>query len=141
MFVLNMRRNLFVTIVCLWVFILGAVQWTRAISFFVRKDFLADLSLSIPLPYAIVSAVVWGGLLWLALVGLWQEKEWARVMVLVAVTASQSQQWLDRFMFMRSDYAQFSTGFTMFISAASLLITWALLWKKFDNQSSEVIKQ
>jgi hypothetical protein len=108
------------------VLILGLLQWTRALTLFTRLDFISQLNLAIPLPYAIGSALVWGVLLAVAAVGLWRMAGWGWWLTLGAVTASQAHTWLDRWLFERSDYSQASTGFSLAITIALLLVTWGV---------------
>jgi hypothetical protein len=133
-----MRRPRAVTFLAALVFLLGLLQCARAANLFIRREFLQDFNLSMPLPYAIGSAAVWGGLLWAASAGLWWLKPWGRRLALAAVTASQVQAWIDHFLFDRSDYAALSAGFKLVATLAVLAFTWGLLWwtpikKRFEN--------
>jgi len=125
-----MRRPRLVTLVAAWVLISGLLQWTRAATLFARWNLLLELEISLPLPYAIATAAAWGGLLVAASIGLWHMKRWARWLTLAAVTGSQAQSWLDRFLFDRSDYARLSTGFAFGLTALVLALTWGVLWRK-----------
>jgi len=128
-----LRRSLSVTVASLVVFILAMMQWTRALTLFTRQSFLSEFAISIPLPYAIASAAVWGGVLLAASLALWRMKGWGRWLALAGVTASQSQEWFDRLVFGRSDYSQISLGFSFFISIIILILTWGILLRaKFD---------
>lgn len=128
-----MRRPLSVTAVSLLVFILAMMQWTRAITLFTRQSFLSEFAISIPLPYTIASAAVWGGVLLAASLALWRMKGWGRWLALAGVTASQGHEWFDRLVFGRSDYSQISLGFSFFISIMILILTWGILLRaKFD---------
>lgn len=126
-----MRRSRTVTLLAALVFLLGLIQWTRAVTLLLRRDFLAQFSLSIPLPYAIGSAVLWGALLGLAAFGLVRLAGWSRILTLVAVTALQAQTWLDRWLFARSDYAQTSIGFDLSVTMVILILTWGIVgWQR-----------
>jgi len=128
-----MRRPLSVTAVSLLVFILAMMQWTRAITLFPRQSFLSEFTISIPLPYLIASAAVWGGVLLAASLALWWMKGWGKWLALASVTASQGQEWFDRLVFGRSDYSQISLGFSFFISIMILILAWGILLRaKFD---------
>jgi uncharacterized membrane protein (DUF2068 family) len=109
------------------VFILGLLQWTRAATLYIRLDFISQMNLTIPLPYAIGSALIWGGLLVAASIGLWRLTGWGRWLALAAVTLSQAQGWLDRLLFERSDYSQGSTGFALVSTLVILGLTWIIL--------------
>ena len=128
-----LRRSFSVTVVSLVVFILAMMQWTRAITLYTRQSFLSEFAISIPLPYAIASAAVWGGVLLAASLALWRMKGWGKWLALAGVAASQSQEWFDRLVFGRSDYSQISLGFSFFISIMILILTWGILLRaKFD---------
>ncbi len=122
-----MRRPLSVTWLSILVFVLGLMEWTRAATLFTRRSLLVELDLSLSLPYAIVSAVGWGGVLLAAAVGLWRLAGWGRWLTLAAVTGSQAQAWLDRVLFARSDYSQLSTGFALGVTLIVLALTWGIL--------------
>lgn len=124
-----LRRPLTVTSLSLLVFILGLEQCTRAAVLFIRQSFLEKLNLSLPLPYAIFSAAVWGVLLFAAGIGLWRMKGWGRWLTLTAVSGSQAQAWVDRALFARSDYAQLSTGFALGLTLFVLAAAWGVLWR------------
>jgi len=119
-----MRRPRIVTFLVALVFLLGLLQWLRAGTLFVRRDFLAQLNLSISLPYAIGSAAIWGGVLVAASFGLWRLKRWGWWLALGAVSLAQAQQWFDRLVFDRSDYARLSRGFAL----GTTLLILALIW-------------
>jgi len=123
-----MRRPLRVALLSLLVFISGGTQWIRASGLFTRRTLLTELDVSLPLPYAILSAVVWGGLLLAAAIGLWRLHRWGRRLGLIAVTGSQVQSWLDRLLFARSDYEQISTGFALSLTLILLALTWGVLF-------------
>jgi hypothetical protein len=123
-----MRRSRTVTLLAALVFLLGLIQVARAVALFLRRDLLAQFNLSIPLPYAIGSAMIWGVLLGVAAFGLWRLAYWSWSLTLVGVTASQAQAWLDRCLFARSDYAQTSIGFDLGITVIVLVLTWGVLW-------------
>jgi hypothetical protein len=121
-----------------WVFLLGLLQCVRAASFFIRRELLSDLNLSIPLPYAIGSAAVWGGVLLAAAVGLWRLRRGGRWLALGGVTAWQAHTWIDNLVFDRSDYAQQSIGYELGVTLVILAATWGILWwpgvkKRFEN--------
>ncbi|MBI3242472.1 MAG: hypothetical protein HYZ49_09290 [Chloroflexi bacterium] len=122
-----MRRSLSVTWLSLLVFILGLMQWTRAAVLFARQPLLIQLDVSLPLPYAILSAAMWGGALVAASVGLKRLNRWGWWLTLIAVTGSQAQAWLDRILFSRSDYAQLSTGFALGLTVLVLALVWGVL--------------
>ena len=124
-----MRRPLSVTWLSILVFILGLMEWTRAATLFTRRSLLVELDVSLSLPYAIVSAAGWGGVLLAAALGLWRLAGWGRWLALAAVTGSQAQAWLDRLLFSRSDYAQLSTGFALSVTLIVLALTWGVLWR------------
>lgn len=124
-----MRRPLSVTWLSVLVFILGLMEWTRAATLFTRRSLLVELDVSLPLPYAIVSAAGWGGVLLAAGVGLWRLNRWGRWLALAAVTGSQAQAWFDRILFARSDYSQLSTGFALGVTLIVLALTWGILWR------------
>ena len=124
-----MRRPRSVTLLAVWVFILGMWQWTRAATLLIRRDFLTQLDLSLPLSYAIGSAAVWGGLLAAAFIGLWRLRPWARRLTVGVVTVSQAHLWLDRFLFDRSDYAGLSTGFALATTILTLSFVWGVFWR------------
>ena len=124
-----MRRPRSVTLLAGLVFILGILQWTRAATLFIRRDFLTQLDLSLPLPYAVGSGAVWGGLLAVACIGLWRMRPWARRLTLGVVTISQAHLWLDHFLFDRSDYAGLSTGFALAVTFLTLAFVWGGLWR------------
>lgn len=123
-----MRRSRTVTLLAALVFLLGLIQVARAVTLFLRRDLLAQFNVSIPLPYAIGSAMIWGVLLGVAAFGLWRLAYWSWSITLVAVTASQAQAWLDRWLFARSDYAQTSIGFDLSVTVIVLVLTWGVLW-------------
>ncbi len=123
-----MRRPKRVTFLAAWVFLLGLLQWVRAANLFVRRDFLLELNLSLPLPYAVASAAAWGGALAAAAFGLWRLKRWGRWLALGAVTLSQAHGWVDHFLFDRSDYSQLSIGFRLGATLVVLVFTWGILW-------------
>jgi len=126
-----MRRLRVVTILAAWVFLLGLIQAIRAVLLFQRRDFLAEFNISLPLPYAIISAAIWAGLLVVAAVGLWRLTRWGYWLALAAVSGSQAQAWLDRLLFARSDYTQISNGFALATTLALLLLIWGgLLWQR-----------
>jgi len=122
-----MHRPRSVTWLSCLVFILGLLQWTRATTLYTRISFISQMNLSIPLPYAIGSALVWGGVLVAASFGLWRMARWGVWLTLAAVTGSQAQAWLDRLLFDRSDYSQGSTGFALTITILILGFTWFIL--------------
>lgn len=131
-----MRRSRSVTILAALVLLLGLQQWARASTLFLRRDFLTQFNLSIPLPYVIGSAAIWGGVLGLAAFGLWRLARWSRTLTLATVTASQAQAWLDRWLFARSDYAQTSVGFDLGVTFVILVLTGGVLWwqrKRFNR--------
>jgi hypothetical protein len=107
---------------------LGLMEWTRAATLFARRSLLVELDVSLPLPYAIVSAAGWGGVFLAAALGLWRLNRWGRWLALAAVTGSQAQAWLDRVLFARSDYSQLSTGFALGVTLIVLALTWGILW-------------
>lgn len=128
-----LRRPFRVTAASLVVFILAMMQWMRAITLFSRQSFLSEFAISIPLPYTIAAAAVWGGVLLAASLALWRMKGWGRWLALAGVTASQSQEWFDRLVFGRSDYSQISLGFSFLITIFILILTWGILLRaKFD---------
>jgi uncharacterized membrane protein (DUF2068 family) len=109
------------------VLLLGLLQWTRAWTLFARQSYISQLGLPIPLPYAVGSAAIWGGLLVVAGIGLWKMTRWGRWLTLGAVTLSLAHTWLDRWLFERSDYSQLSTGFSLAVTIAVLITTWAIV--------------
>ena len=132
-----MRRPRTVTLLAVWVFILGCLQWTRAVTLFTHRNALEPYNPSIPLPYAIASAAIWGGALMAAVVGVWRLKRWGRWLAWGAITAAQAHMWIDRWLFNRSDYAQLSTGFAAGTTILTLAFVWGVLWrnrKRFENQ-------
>ncbi len=122
-----MHRPRTVTFLAAWVFLLGLLQCLRAEQLLQRRDFLAQFNLSLPLPYAIATAALWGVLLIVATGGLWYMSRWGFWLALIAVTASQAQAWLDRLVFARSDYAQLSSGFALGVTIVILAVTWGIL--------------
>lgn len=122
-----MHRPRSVTWLSCLVFILGLLQWTRAATLYVRLPFISQLNLSIPLPYAIGAALIWGGVLVVAALGLWRQARWGVWLTLAAVTVSQAQAWLDRLLFERSDYSQASTGFALASTLMVVGLTWFVL--------------
>lgn len=122
-----MHRPRSVTWLSCLVFILGLLQWTRAATLYVRLPFISQLNLSIPLPYAIGAALIWGGVLVLAALGLWRQARWGVWLTLAAVTVSQAQAWLDRLLFERSDYSQASTVFALASTLMVVGLTWFVL--------------
>ena len=133
-----MRRPLSVTLLSSLVFILAGMQWTRAVVLFVRQPLLAELNVSLPVPYAIASAAAWGAMLLAASVGLWRLKRWGRWLTLAVVTGSQAQVWLDRVFFAQSDYVQFSTGFALCTTTMVLALTWGTLWRPAVKRLFEI---
>ena len=134
-----MRRPLRLTLLSILVFVLGAMEWTRAGRLFSRRSLLIELGVSLPLPYAILSAALWGGALLAAAIGLWRLHHWGRWLALVAVTGSQAQSWIDRLLFARSDYEQISAGFALGVTLILLAATWGVLWlpsikKRFETK-------
>lgn len=123
-----MRRIRIVTILAVWVFLLGLIQAIRAGLLLQRRDFLAEFNLSIPLPYAIISAAFWAVLLVVAAVGVWQMRRWSVWLTVFAVTGSQAQTWFDRLWFGRADYVQLSSGFALATTLAVLAVTYGWLW-------------
>lgn len=122
-----MRRPRSVTWLSCLVFILGLLQWTRAATLYARLPFISQLNLSIPLPYAIGAALIWGGVLVVAAFGLWWQAGWGVWLTLAAITLSQAQAWLDRLLFERSDYSQASTGFALATTVVIVGLTWFVL--------------
>lgn len=122
-----MQRPRSVTWLSCLVFILGLLQWTRAVTLYSRLGFISQMNLSIPLPYAIGAALIWGGVLVVASIGLWRMTGWGRWLALAAVTLSQAHAWLDRLLFELSDYSQASTGFALVSTLIILGITWIIL--------------
>ena len=130
-----MRRPRSVTWLSGLVFILGLLQWTRAATLYSRLGFISQMNLTIPLPYAIGAALVWGGLLVAATIGVWRMTRWGGWLALAVVTLSQAHAWLDRLLFERSDYSQNSTGFALASTIAILLFTWVVLIRYFRQTS------
>lgn len=133
-----MRRPRTVTFLAAWVLLLGLLQCVRAANLFARRDLLLELNLSLPLPYAVAAAGVWGGALVAAAVGLWRLKRWGRWLTLAAVTGSQAYGWLERLLFARSDYTELSTGFGLGVTLILLIFAWGILWRpsvktRFEN--------
>lgn len=133
-----MRRPLNVTWLSILVFILGLSQWTRAVVLYARQPLLAELKVSLPLPYAIASAAVWGGALIMAGVGLRRLTRWGWWLTLSAVTGLQAQAWLDRVLFARSDYSQLSTGFALGVTVIVLAVTWGVLGRPSVKKRFEI---
>lgn len=126
-----MRRPRSVTLLALVVFILGLAQGVRAATFFQQRAVLAGLGLSIPLPYAVGAAAVWCAALLAAAAGLWNLGRWAGWLTLAAVTGSQAQGWIDRWLFARSDYARLTVGFNAVLTALILALTWGVvMWQR-----------
>jgi hypothetical protein len=123
-----MRRARTVTFLVAWVFLLGLIQAIRAGLLLQRRDFLAEINLSLPLPYAIISAGIWAMLLGVAAVGVWRLRRWGIWLTLVGLTGSQAQAWLDRAWFGRADYVQLSSGFALATTLAVLAVTYGWLW-------------
>lgn len=122
-----MHRPRSVTWLSCLVFILGLLQWTRAATLYSRLPFISQLNLSIPLPYAIGAALIWGVVLVVAAFGLWRQAGWGVWLTLAAVTLSQAHTWLDRLLFERSDYSQASTGFALATTVVIVGLTWFVL--------------
>jgi hypothetical protein len=133
-----MRRPRSVTLLAVVVFVLGLVQGLRAATLFQQRALLSGLDLSIPLPYAILTASGWCVALSAAGLSLWRLRRWAGWLTLAAVTGSQAQAWFDRWMFARSDYARLSAGFDAGVSAVVLALAWGVvLWKRRQFQPAE----
>jgi hypothetical protein len=131
-----MRRPRIVTFPAALVFLLGWLQWTRAVTLFIHRTTLESYNPSIPLPYAIASAAIWGGVLISAAGGVWRLKRWGLWLTLSAVTASQAHGWIDHWLFDRSDYARLSTGFAAGTTLLTLALVWSAMWrhrKRFEN--------
>lgn len=138
---MSVRRPSSVTLLAVWVLIQALLELARAATLFVRRSLLVELDISLPVPYAIGSALAWGSLLTAAGVGLWQVARWGRWLTLLAVTGSQAQGWFDRIAFERSDYARLSTGFALATTAAVVGATWAILWWPGVRQRFEVVNR
>ncbi len=126
-----MPRPTSVTILALAVLCLSLFNLLGAVSGVERYPFLSRLSLSLPLAYRLGSRAVWSAAFGALAAGLWRLKHWGRVGTPAAFTLYLAQDWFDRLMFNRTDYARVTEPFSLALTVIELALVWGiLLWPK-----------
>ena len=88
---------------------------------------LPDLPTTIPLWYLAAMGGFWGVAFTASTVGLSLFREWGRRCALAAVTLYQVNAWLNRLLFVASDYARQTFPRDLFLTVTLLLIVWVPL--------------
>jgi len=80
-----------------------------------------------PLPYLVVSGLVWGMVFIAAAFGMWRLWTWARNLLLGAIVVYQLHIWINHVLFDASHYARQVWPFEAGICVAWIVAVWVFL--------------
>ncbi len=115
------HRPILVTWLCFGGLILAAAYLIR----FAGGLSIPDLSLTVPRWYPSLTGAVWGIAFLASVVGLWTGRRWAPWAARGASILFIIWYWIDRLVFVRSDYARATLPFS---AGATVLCLAGLLW-------------
>ena len=122
-----MPRPRSVTLLALFVLLIGVFNALGLAGGVRRYTVLASLPLRLPPAVPIVSAAFWTAAFGLLAVGLWRMQRWARWGTLAAVTLYLAQAWIEQLVFGQSDYLRTTTWFYAWLEAVLLVYVWVSL--------------
>jgi len=132
-----MRRPLRVTLIALAVLLLAAANLARSVQALKQAEYMRDLGLEGVFFALTATGAIWTAGFGAAGVGLLKLKRWARVWALAAIVLYQSNLWIIRLVFEKSEIDISTRPADAVISILSILLVWAILFTSRARRAFE----